>query len=69
MYSPRSIRGEADAIVYVDSGSTDASLQIASSLGVDAASLDLSTPFSAAPHDKSAGWQRLVEDAIRRFRA
>lgn len=35
-------------IVYVDSGSTDNSIQNAQHLGIDVISLDLSTPFTAA---------------------
>ncbi len=35
-------------IVYVDSGSTDGSVELVRSLGVDVVELDLSTPFTAA---------------------
>jgi GT2 family glycosyltransferase len=47
-------------IVYVDSGSTDDSITIAQSLGVDVVSLDLSTPFTAA-RARNAGFKRLLE--------
>jgi glycosyltransferase involved in cell wall biosynthesis len=45
----RSLRAVGDLIiVYVDSGSTDTSLNIAEGFGVNALSLDMSSPFSAA---------------------
>jgi GT2 family glycosyltransferase len=47
------------AIVYVDSGSTDGSLENACALGVDVVSLDLSTPFTAA-RARNAGFDRLI---------
>ncbi|MBE9125782.1 glycosyltransferase [Coleofasciculus sp. LEGE 07081] len=40
--------GKVAHIVYVDSGSTDGSLEMARSVGVDVVELDLSTPFTAA---------------------
>lgn len=46
-------------IVYVDSGSTDASLQLAESLAIDTVSLDLSIPFTAA-RARNAGYQKLL---------
>jgi GT2 family glycosyltransferase/LmbE family N-acetylglucosaminyl deacetylase len=39
---------EARRVLYVDSGSTDGSVEIAKSLGVDTLELDPGTPFSAA---------------------
>lgn len=45
--------------VYVDSGSTDGSLDVARSLGVDVVELDLSTPFTAA-RARNAGFTHLV---------
>jgi GT2 family glycosyltransferase len=44
----RSARRDCDAVVYVDSGSTDGSVDLARSLGVHVVELDLSTPFTAA---------------------
>jgi GT2 family glycosyltransferase len=44
----RSLVGSADRVVYVDSGSTDGSRDLAKSLGVDVVELDLSLPFTAA---------------------
>lgn len=43
-----SVRGRASSVVYVDSGSTDGSVALARSIGVEAVELDLSTPFTAA---------------------
>lgn len=43
-----SVRPQADVVVYVDSGSTDGSVAMASGLGVTVRPLDLSRPFTAA---------------------
>ena len=43
-----SVVDRVDYIVYVDSGSTDGSVAMAKSLGVEAVELDLSIPFTAA---------------------
>ncbi|HBK51422.1 MAG TPA: glycosyl transferase, partial [Pseudomonas sp.] len=37
-----------DKVMYVDSGSTDGSLQLAANLGVAVLALDMSIPFTAA---------------------
>ncbi len=55
-----SIVGKAAHIVYVDSGSTDGSIELARSLEVDVVELDLSTPFTAA-RARNAGFARLLE--------
>jgi serine acetyltransferase/glycosyltransferase involved in cell wall biosynthesis len=55
-----SVLGRAAAIVYVDSGSTDASVALARSLGVEVVELDSSIPFSAA-RARNAGFERLVQ--------
>jgi glycosyltransferase involved in cell wall biosynthesis len=47
-------------IVYVDSGSSDDSVQVAQSLGADVVELDMSAPFSAA-RARNAGFARLME--------
>ncbi|NJO42830.1 MAG: glycosyltransferase [Cyanobacteria bacterium CRU_2_1] len=47
-------------VVYVDSGSTDGSVEMARSLGVDVIELDLSIPFTAA-RARNAGFARLLE--------
>ena len=54
------MRFGAAAVVYVDSGSTDGSREMARSLGVDVVELDLSTPFTAA-RSRNAGFDRLRE--------
>ena len=46
-------------IVYVDSGSTDASVELALSLDVEVVSLDLSQPFTAA-RARNAGLAKLI---------
>jgi len=50
---------DADRVVYVDSGSTDNSLEVAESLGAEIVRLDLSTPFTAA-RSRNAGFERLM---------
>nr|WP_228056506.1 glycosyltransferase family A protein [Microcoleus sp. LEGE 07076] len=49
-------------VVYVDSGSTDGSLELARSLGCNTVELDLSTPFTAA-RARNAGFARLQQAA------
>lgn len=47
-------------VVYVDSGSTDGSSDVARSLGADVVNLDLSIPFTAA-RARNAGLERLQQ--------
>ena len=54
-----SVIGEGRKIVYVDSGSTDNSVSLARSLGVDIVELDLSIPFTAA-RARNAGLEYLL---------
>lgn len=56
----QSVQADERTIVYVDSGSSDGSLQLARDFGVEAMELDLSTPFTAA-RARNVGWRRLVE--------
>ncbi|WP_204154227.1 glycosyltransferase [Leptolyngbya sp. CCY15150] len=56
----KSVVGQADAVVYVDSGSTDGSVEFAQSLGVEVVVLDLSIPFTAA-RARNAGFERLLQ--------
>jgi GT2 family glycosyltransferase len=42
-----SLEGQAAAVVYVDSGSTDASVALARALGVTVVELDMAIPFTA----------------------
>ncbi len=58
----KSAVGKAAAIVYVDSGSTDGSVQLARSLQVEVVELDLSLSFTAA-RARNAGFARLLEIA------
>ena len=55
-----SVIGKAACIVYVDSGSTDGSVELARSLGVAVVELDCSIPFSAA-RARNAGFFELRE--------
>src|SRR5256885_1924816 len=59
----RSMPAGLARIVYVDSGSTDGSVELAKSLGALVVSLDLSVPFTAA-RARNAGIAALV-DACR----
>ena len=47
-------------VVYVDSGSTDGSVELASALGADVVELDLSRPFTMA-RARNLGFSRLLE--------
>ena len=50
----------ANNVVYVDSGSTDGSIKMAQSLGVEVVELDLSIPFTAA-RARNEGVARLLQ--------
>ena len=50
---------ESNAVVYVDSGSTDDSVAMASSMGATVVNLDMSIPFTAA-RARNAGFARLL---------
>lgn len=60
----RSLVGRVDRVVYVDSGSTDNSRELAGSLGVEVVELDLSRPFTAARarNEGLARLRRLLPD-------
>ncbi|NWG87686.1 MAG: glycosyltransferase [Hydrogenophilaceae bacterium] len=55
-----SVRGSAAIMVYVDSGSTDGSVDLARSLGAEVVELDMRMPFTAA-RARNTGFQRLIE--------
>ncbi|WP_337176259.1 glycosyltransferase [Paludisphaera sp.] len=57
-----SARGLGLAVVYVDSGSSDGSVEAARGLGAEVVELDLSSPFTAA-RARNAGLARLLEAA------
>ena len=56
----QSIVSRVAAVVYVDSGSTDGSVEYAKGLGVEVIDLDTSVPFTAA-RARDAGLSRLLE--------
>ncbi len=56
-----SLISNCHATVYVDSGSTDDSVALARSRGVEVVDLDLSRPFTAA-RARNAGFARLIEE-------
>ena len=56
----RSIIGKVESVVYVDSGSTDGSVELAQKLGVEVVELDMSRPFTAA-RARNEGLSRLRE--------
>ncbi|HQX48473.1 MAG TPA: glycosyltransferase [Planctomycetaceae bacterium] len=56
----RSLIGLVDRIVYVDSGSTDGSVEFALGLGVEVVNLDTSKPFTMA-RGRNAGFARLEQ--------
>lgn len=58
----QSLPRQSGAVVYVDSGSTDASVAAAQALKVDVVALDMAEPFTAA-RARNAGFLRLVEIA------
>ena len=60
----RSVCDGTQRVVYVDSGSTDASVALGRSLGASVVELDLSTPFTAA-RARNAGLERLLKDAVK----
>ena len=55
-----SVCDSSASIVYVDSGSTDNSINMAKNMSVDVVNLDMSLPFSAA-RARNAGVTRLTE--------
>ena len=55
-----SLLGKANPIVYVDSGSTDGSIEYAREHGVEVLELDTSMPFTAA-RARNAGFARVKE--------
>jgi GT2 family glycosyltransferase len=56
----RSVVGDDRLVVYVDSGSTDGSVEMAQAMGAEVVALDLTKPFTAA-RARNAGFQRLAE--------
>ena len=59
-----SVAGQVGAIIYVDSGSTDGSVEMARAAGAEVVELDLSIPFTAA-RARNAGFAALGPARIR----
>jgi GT2 family glycosyltransferase len=55
-----SLKDEIPLVVYVDSGSTDASLENAKRLGAECVLLDTSIPFTAA-RARNAGFEKIMD--------
>ncbi|MGD0388056.1 MAG: glycosyltransferase [Tepidisphaeraceae bacterium] len=55
-----SLAGRVRQVVYVDSGSSDGSVELARSLGAEVVELDRSVPFTAA-RGRDAGFDRLMD--------
>ncbi len=55
-----SVLSQVEATVYVDSGSTDGSAQLAREMGAEVIELCPSKPFTAA-RGRNIGWRRLLE--------
>jgi GT2 family glycosyltransferase len=62
----RSLVGRVDHIVYVDSGSTDGSIDVAIGLKAEVIELDTSVPFTAA-RARNAGFSRVSGDGAFRY--
>jgi glycosyltransferase involved in cell wall biosynthesis len=56
----QSLAGKNHVLVYVDSGSSDGSIQAATRLGANTVALDMTTPFTAA-RARNAGFQHLMQ--------
>ncbi|SLN22390.1 Glycosyl transferase family 2 [Roseivivax jejudonensis] len=54
-----SAKGQARRLVYVDSGSTDDSVEAARAAGADVVTLDMSVPFTAARARNAGAWHLL----------
>lgn len=57
-----SVVGEIETVVYVDSGSSDGSVEMARAMGVEVVQLDMAQPFTAA-RARNAGIARVREQA------
>lgn len=60
----QSCMASAGQVVYVDSASTDGSVELARGLGAQVIELDMSLPFSAA-RARNAGWRALAAQHTR----
>lgn len=58
-----SLRGQVRRVVYVDSGSTDGSVEVAQAAGAEVVALDMTRPFTAA-RARNAGLARLEGEGL-----
>jgi GT2 family glycosyltransferase len=58
----KALEGLASPLIYVDSGSTDGSVEVAQSAGAEVVELDMTRPFTAA-RARNAGLAKLGENA------
>lgn len=61
-----SLLPQVDRVVYVDSGSTDGSVETARRMGAEVVALDMTRPFTAA-RGRNAGVARLAEEGLPEF--
>ena len=61
-----SVAGRGHDVVYVDSGSTDGSVEAARTVGAAVVELDISRPFTAA-RARNEGWRHLCEGGAPDF--
>lgn len=57
-----SVRAQSSCVVYVDSGSTDGSVEAACARGATVVELDMSVPFTAA-RARNVGFQRVLAES------
>lgn len=57
----QSLQGQVRRIIYVDSGSSDTSVEVARRLGAEVVALDMTRPFTAA-RGRNAGLEHLAAD-------
>ncbi|MEO0634685.1 MAG: glycosyltransferase [Pseudomonadota bacterium] len=62
----KSLTGQVDRLIYVDSGSTDGSIAVARDIGAEVVTLDTATRFTAA-RARNAGFDRLRTGTLPDF--
>jgi len=62
----KSVCGQGHNVIYVDSGSTDGSVEAAKDLGAQVVALDLTQPFTAA-RARNAGFEAMMSNVSAEF--